>query len=452
MSTPQRGAASAPCQQAQDHPTGPAAGSSLSPWEALPDAIPSSRSSCGKSCPSAELVWLSRMSPGHLAPSPTAITSYLFNKIKTCLVGPTGGRGDKSALHAAAREGQPGAGLEATSAVTGGCGPSLPSAYWQVTPGDQASAGSSTASAPGCSRQVLQGFSLVFFPAWPLVAGSWLWPGKDSERKARTGVSMLWRDSREPWAVRSLCVQTGMAAPPRGPPQPRGHCRGTMEAALCLLGDARDKCVETTLSTSTRQCPATRHRSQPRGAAELPSAPSRPLLSPAGPPFPCCSLQDWAPLSWVRNSLQIKEEMRWVWDCLRNCSETALVFPKVILVLTPVPQHRTPSETQPANRHNPKQLSCLQECPMLGQRLSVGERAKSRSSTARATSSGHKGRGAPALHPWNDPAGAQHLQGPPWTVSHPAQPWVLPTDPWHNPDPVASNAANMMQGRRAGTG
>lgn len=116
------------------------------PWEALPHAIPSSHSSCSESCFSAELHWFSRMPPGHLAPSPAAITSYLFNKIKTCLVRPIEGRGDKSDLHAAAREGQPGARLQATCAVSGGHGPSFLPTRWQVRPEHWASAGSSTAS------------------------------------------------------------------------------------------------------------------------------------------------------------------------------------------------------------------------------------------------------------------------------------------------------------------
>lgn len=42
----------------------------------------------------------------------------------------------------------------------------------------------------------------------------------------------------------------------------------------------------------------------------------QPLLNPCclcqGPGFPCSSLQDQASLSWVKNLLQIKQEMRWV--------------------------------------------------------------------------------------------------------------------------------------------
>jgi len=70
------------------------------------------------------------MSPGRLAPSPAAITSYLFNKIKTCLVGPAEGRGGKADLRAAARAGQPGAGLEATRAVSGGRRPPSTPGAW----------------------------------------------------------------------------------------------------------------------------------------------------------------------------------------------------------------------------------------------------------------------------------------------------------------------------------
>lgn len=125
------------------------------------------------------------MSPGHLAPSPAAITSYLFNKIKTCLVRPIEGRGDKSDLRAAAREGQPGAGLEATCAVSGGQGPSFP---WLAS--HAGGPGSGTASAPDCSRHFL-GLPLVSFPARLLVAGSWLWLGKDSKGKAPAGTSVL---------------------------------------------------------------------------------------------------------------------------------------------------------------------------------------------------------------------------------------------------------------------
>lgn len=60
--------------------------------------------------------------------------------------------------------------------------------------------------------------------------------------------------------------QTGMAIPLRGPPWPRGHQQGMMEAApcLCVLGDAHDKCVETAQNISSRQHPETRHCSQPR--------------------------------------------------------------------------------------------------------------------------------------------------------------------------------------------
>lgn len=191
-------------------------------WDALPDAIPSS---CSESCPCAEL---SRMSPGHLAPGPAAITSYLFNKIKTCLVGLMEGRDTNRILVLL---------MENSSLAPGWRPPALSQGDKDPPSGTgrlQWGLGGSTANTPHYTSFLL-GFPIVSFPV--LLVATQPFPGSGWVRTPR-GKPQLAPQCCDgipqgPQSVWSLCTQAGMAIPP-GPPQSHGQRQGMMEADLSV--------------------------------------------------------------------------------------------------------------------------------------------------------------------------------------------------------------------------
>lgn len=86
-----------------------------------------------------------------------------------------------------------------------------------------------------------------------------------------------------------------------------------MEGGLCLctFDNAHERCVETALNTSSRQRPETRCCSQPRRVSRAGFSPFPTLPVSRRACFLRSFLQDWVPLSWVRNFLQIKQEIWW---------------------------------------------------------------------------------------------------------------------------------------------
>lgn len=97
----------------------------------------------------------------------------------------------------------------------------------------------------------------------------------------------------------SLCMQTGLAIPLRGTHQLHSHQQGMMEGGLCLctFGNARERCVETALNTSSRQRPETRCCFQPRRVSRAGFSPFPTLPVSRGACFLHSLLQDWVPLS-----------------------------------------------------------------------------------------------------------------------------------------------------------